>query len=199
MEARGTLVRDPSQRRAMLHASSPASPAEDVSAYQRRRDRVAEGSPLSAELAAFMQSGISVILAVVTTDLQPIAGFGLACRIDQTGTVRVLLRKPANVALLEVVAQGRPVAVTVSRPHDHRSIQIKAPGAHIAAVRPDDLPEIARQTAGMRDELIGCAYDPVLSAAYVSYEPGEVVALELRPERIFVQTPGPGAGSELIP
>jgi hypothetical protein len=177
----------------------PASPADDLSAYQGHNDRIAADSPLSVELAAFMQSGISVILAVVTSDLQPIAGFGLACRIDETGTVRVLLRKPANAALMNVVAQGRPVAVTVSRPHDHRSIQVKAAAARIATVRPDDLPEIARQTAGMRDELIGCAFDPLLSAAYVAYEPGEVVALELKPDRIFIQTPGPGAGSELVP
>jgi hypothetical protein len=111
----------------------------------------------------------------------------------------VLLRKPANIALMNVVAQGGPIAVSASRPQDHRTIQIKAPAARIAAVRPDDLPEIARQTAGMRDQLIGCAFDPVLSAAYVAYEPGEVVALELKPNRIFVQTPGPGAGSELVP
>ena len=109
----------------------------------------------------------------------------------------MLLRKPANVALINVVAQGGPIAMTVSRPQDHRSIQIKAPAARIAAVRSDDLPEVARQTAGMRAQLIGCAFDPALAAAYVSYEPGEVIALELKPERIFVQTPGPGAGSEL--
>jgi len=183
----------------MSDTAVPASPADDLSAYQGGHDRIASGSPISAELAAFMQSGISVILASVTADLQPIAGFALACRIDDTGTVRVLLRKPANLALMDVVAQGRPVAVTVSRPHDHRSIQIKGPAAHISVVHPDDLPEIARQTAGMRDELIGCAFDPVLSSAYVAYEPGEVVALELKPDRIFVQTPGPDAGSELVP
>lgn len=181
----------------MLHAAAPASPADDLSAYQDRHDRIAADSPISAELAAFMQSGISVTLAVVTADLQPIAGFALACRIDETGTVRVLLRKPANGALINVVSQGGPIAMTVSRPQDHRSIQIKAPTARIAAVRPDDLPEIARQTAGMRDQLIGGAFDPLLAAAYVSYEPSEVVALELKPDRIFVQTPGPGAGSEL--
>ncbi|MFN3656059.1 MAG: hypothetical protein ACK4UO_02245 [Pseudolabrys sp.] len=182
----------------MLH-TPPATPAEDVSAYQSRPDRIAAGSPISAELAAFMQSGLSVTLASVSADLHPIAGFGLACRIDPTGTMRLLLRKPANLMLLDMVAQGRPLAVTLTRPHDHRSIQVKAPAARIAAVRPDDLPEIARQTANMRDELIDGAYDPVLSAAYVAYEPGEVVALELKPERIFVQTPGPGAGSELVP
>ncbi len=183
----------------MSDAAVPASPADDLSAYQGGHDRVAPGSPISVELAAFMQSGISVTLAVVTPDMQPIAGFALACRIDEAGTVRVLLRKPANLALMTVVALGGPIAVSTSRPQDHRTIQIKAPTARIAAVRPDDLPEIARQTAGMRDQLIGCAFDPVLAAAYVAYEPGEVVALELKPDRIFVQTPGPGAGSELVP
>lgn len=183
----------------MSDAAVPASPADDLSAYQGDHDRVAAGSPIGVELAAFMQSGISVTLAVVTADLRPIAGFALACRVDEAGTVRVLLRKPANSALINVVAQGGPIAVTVSRPQDHRSIQIKAPAARIAAVRPDDLPEIARQTTGMRDQLIRCDYNPVLSAAYVAYEPGEVVALELKPDRIFVQTPGPGAGSELAP
>lgn len=181
----------------MPDVSTPASPDDDLCAYRGHRDRIAADSPISLELAAFMQSGISVTLAVATTDLRPIAGFALACRVDEAGTVRVLLRKPANVALINVVAQGGPIAMTVSRPQDHRSIQIKAPAARMVAVRPDDLPEIARQTIGMRDQLIGCAFDPGLAAAYVSYEPGEVVALELNPERIFVQTPGPGAGSEL--
>jgi hypothetical protein len=183
----------------MLQTSSPASPAEDVAAYRSRRERLAAGNPLSADLAAFMQSGISIILATVTAGLEPIAGFGLGCRIDAAGTVRVLLRRPVNAALLEAVAQGRPLAVTGSRPHDHRSIQVKATSARIVAVDPADLPEIARQTAGMRDELIHCGYDPMLAAAYVSYEPGEVAAIELTPERVFTQTPGPGAGSELVP
>lgn len=183
----------------MTFPSIPASPADDLSNYSGSLDRIAPGSPLSVELAAFMQSGISVILAVVTHDLQPLAGIALACRVDAAGVVRVLLRKPANAGLIDLVAQGGPIAVTVSRPHDHRSIQIKAPMARIATVRPDDLPEIARQTTGMRDELIGCAFDPVLASAYVAYAPGEVVAVELSPDRIFVQTPGPDAGNELAP
>src|SRR5690606_25889955 len=145
---------------AMSLAPVPATPRSELSAYQNDRDRVAAGSPISMELAAFMQSGISVTLAVVTADLEPVAGIALACRIDEAGTVRVWLRKPANVRLLDVVAEGSPIAVTVSRPRDHRSIQIKAPMARVAVGGRDDLPEIARQTAGMRDELIGCSFDP---------------------------------------
>jgi len=183
----------------MPTASVPADPLNEVSDYRLRHGLVAAGSPISVELAAFMQSGISVTMAVATRDLEPIAGSALACRINEAGVVRILLRKPANIRLLEVVEAGCPIAVTVSRPHDHRSIQIKAPKAGIAAVRPDDLPEIARQTAGMRDELIGCSFSPALSSAYVAYDPGDVIAIELNPDKIFVQTPGPGAGCELAP
>ena len=71
----------------MSDAAVPASPADDLSAYQGDHDRVAAGSPISVELAAFMQSGISVTLAVVTADLRPIAGFALACRVDGHGRV----------------------------------------------------------------------------------------------------------------
>ena len=181
----------------MSRAYIPAAPADDLSARRSRHDRIADGSVISSELSAFMQSGIDVSLATVDAGLHPIAGIALACRIDPTGTVGVLLRKPANLALLDAMAQGGPVAVTFTRPRDHRSIQIKARSARITSVRADDPPEIARQCARMRDELIGAGYSPAFSAAFVAYEPKEIVAIELSPDRIFVQTPGPGAGSEL--
>jgi len=138
-------------------------------------------------------------MATVEPGLYPIAGPGLACHIDPTGIVRVLLRKPANLALLDAIARGGPVAVTFTRPHDHRSIQIKGSAIDITGVRADDPSEVARQCAGMRDELIGGGYSPAFSAAFVAYEPKELVAIELSPDRIFAQTPGPGAGSELPP
>jgi hypothetical protein len=160
---------------------------------------VAAASVISSELSAFIQSGIAVDLATVASGLHPIVGTALACRIEPTGTVRVLMRKPANLALLDAIAQGGPVAVTFTRPRDHRSIQIKAKSARITSVHADDPPEVARQCAGLRDQLIGGGYSPAFSAAYVAYEPKELVAMEFSPDRIFVQTPGPGAGSELPP
>jgi hypothetical protein len=181
----------------MSRAYIPAAPADDLSARRSRYDRIAEGSVISSELSALMQSGIDVSLASVAAGQHPIAGIALACRIDSTGTVGVLLRKPANLALLDAIEQGGPVAVTFTRPRDHRSIQIKARSARITSARAEDPPEIARQCARMRDELIGAGYTPAFSAAFVAYEPKEIVAVELSPDRIFVQTPGPGAGSEL--
>jgi hypothetical protein len=181
----------------MSRALVPASPADDLSSYRSRIDRIADGSPINSELASFMQSGISVTVASVATGPLPIAGLALACRIERAGMVRVLLRKQANLGLLEAIAQGGAIAVTFTRPHDHRSIQVKAPSGRIVDARADDVPEVVRQCAGMRDELMGIGYDPVLSAAYVAFEPSELIAIELNPDRVFVQTPGPGAGSEL--
>lgn len=183
----------------MSRTQQPARPADDLAVPAGRRDRIAEGSALSRELAAFMQSGISVILGAVGANRQPIAGVALACRIEADGRVRVLLRRPANLALLEALGAGGAVAVTFSRPRDHRSIQVKASRARIVPCRAEDLPELARQCAGMRDELVGAAYPPAFAAAYAAYEPGEVAAIELAADRAFVQTPGPGAGGEIVP
>jgi hypothetical protein len=167
-------------------------------AYSGHPDGLGRGV-VNSELAAFMQSGVSVIVASVAPDLRPLAGLGLACRIDGTGTVRVLMRRRANVALVNAIAKGAPVAATFTRPYDHRSIQIKASSARFADPVPDDASEAARQCAGMRDALINGGYEATFASAYVSFEPGEIVAIELRPDRAFVQTPGPGAGSELSP
>ncbi len=107
-------------------------------------------------------------------------GFALARRVDEAGTVRVLLRKPANSALDERRRPGRtdrgdgePPARSSIDPdqgaggEDRR----RSPGRPARDRAPNH--RHARPADQMR-------LNPVLSAAYVAYEPGEVVALELR-------------------
>lgn len=111
--------------------------------------------------------------------------------------MRVLMREPGNSVLLDAISKGGAIAVTFTRPHDHRSIQIKAPAARIADTSPEDAAETARQCACFREELVFVEYTSEFASAYAGFEAGEIVAIELSPVRIFVQTPGPGAGSEL--
>jgi len=181
----------------MARMPIPASPADDLSARRGPHDRLAQGSVLTAELSAFLQSGVSVILASVRPDRTPVAGIALACRVDPNGSVRVLLPRARNDALLDAIQQGGAIAATFSRPRDHRSIQLKASAACVVNARSDDLPEITRQCCGMRDELISADYAPAFAAAFVAFEPSALAAIEFFPARAFVQTPGPGAGSEL--
>jgi hypothetical protein len=111
--------------------------------------------------------------------------------------VRVFLRRPLNRALLEAVEQGGRIAATFTRPETHRSIQLKASRARIAAFVREDKASLEHQCAAFRGELVGVEYTDAFAAAYCIWSEDELGVLEFVPEQAFVQTPGPGAGSAL--
>ncbi|WP_138933253.1 hypothetical protein [Roseovarius arcticus] len=154
---------------------------------------------LTAELADFCQSGISVVMASRNSSGRPVIGRGVACRIDAEGRVRVIFREPANVAFQRAIAASAPIAVTFTRPYSHRSIQFKASRAEIVHLSPSDGPAAIRQARAFRVELVSVGYDETLASGYTRFEPHELAAAEFLPESAFVQTPGPSAGSELTP
>jgi hypothetical protein len=157
------------------------------------------GGVLTAELAGFCQSGVSVIVGSRGGEGRPIAGLALACTINASGTVRLLLRGPANTGLLQALRDGAGIAVTFSEPRTHRSIQFKGTGARLVPGLPEDARAVARQSAIFRDELVSAGYPPVFASFYCAYRDEEIAAVEFTPEQAFVQTPGPGAGSALSP
>lgn len=152
---------------------------------------------LTADLIALAQGGVSVVLASCSADGKPIAGIGVGARIDGAGTIRVFLPRQANLPLLKAVEAGCAIAVTFSRARDHLSFQVKAKSAAVLQACPDDTPEIARQCAVFRDELIGINLPRHVAEGYTTYDPADLLAIEFTPETAFVQTPGPGAGSPL--
>lgn len=177
-----------------MRAEVPATPAQEHGSVSAR---LSEGSPLTLELAQFIQSGLSIVVAAVGADRRPLAGVALACRVAPSGEVRVALRRPAALALLAAFAQGSAIAVTFSRPITNRSIQLKATRAAECPRTPEDEAELARQTAAFRDELRAVEHDEPFARLYTAYEAAEITVLAFTPERAFVQTPGPGAGAEL--
>jgi len=178
----------------VARTDKPASPEQEI---RRSGAPIAEGSPLTAELADFLQSGVSIILGAVGSDGRPVAAVGLACRVDREGVVRVVVRQPATAPVLAAVTAGSAIAATFSRPATHRSIQLKAAEARIVAMVKDDNASAAAQSSTFRQELIGVDHDEVFASLFVAHDPAELLVLTFRPERAFVQTPGPGAGAEL--
>ena len=152
---------------------------------------------LPPHLVAFLQGGVTVTLGARTAAGRPIIGAGVACRVRDMELVRVLLSQRQNAALIAAVTNGSAIAATFSRARDHRSIQLKASRAEIRDIAPDDPSEAARQTAVLADELVELGYLPVQAMAYTFGAATDLVSLEFRPERVFTQTPGPGAGAEL--
>lgn len=153
---------------------------------------------LSPELVALAQGGSGVAIAAGDPDGLPIVGLGVGCRVGPGDVFRILLGQRANLALLSAIEAGRPVAVTFTATRDHTSFQIKASRARLCAACSDDLPEMDRQNALFQDGLVEIGYSRTQAAGYTVFDPVDLVALELAPEHVFTQTPGPGAGAEMV-
>lgn len=177
-----------------MAGQSYATPTDDQKAW---RDAAPASGQLPAHLVAFLQGGVAATLGARTAEARPIVGAGIACRVSSMSLVRVLVPRRPNAGLLEAIRGGSAIAATFSRARDHRSIQLKAAAAVIMDPLADDMCEAARQCAIFADELVELGYTRPQARAYVAYDPADLVSVEFRPDRIFTQTPGPGAGAEL--
>ncbi|MBK0400966.1 hypothetical protein H0I76_17340 [Limibaculum sp. M0105] len=183
----------------MPRADQPSSPSEELAERRGWKGETLANGVLTTELAEFCQSGISVVLASCDGGGRPVVARGLACRIDADGRVRVMLREEPNLPFLKAIAAGASVAATFTKPHSHRSIQLKGTHAEIFRPAPLDGPAAFMQTSAFRDELVSVGHSEAFSAGYTHFEPHELAAIEFLPESAFVQTPGPSAGSALAP
>ncbi|MCO5082694.1 MAG: hypothetical protein M9955_13690 [Rhizobiaceae bacterium] len=180
----------------MQQAEGPARPEEDIVARREWRGPMLANGTLTPELAAFCQRGVAVILATCV-DGRPMAGRGFACRVDEAGTVRILLRRTGHGAFLAALRGGAAIAATFTQPPEHRSIQLKGKGATESAATVADGMALAVRSREFRDRMMMIKFTEALSNGYCFADPEDIVAIDFMPEEAFVQTPGPGAGSEL--
>lgn len=177
-------------------SNAVASPAEDIAARREWRGATLAGGTLTPELAAFIQRGVAVILATCA-DGRPIAGRGFACRVDEAGTVRILMRRTGHAAFLAALRGGGAIAGTFTQPPEHRSIQLKGQRATETVATVADGMALAVQSREFRDRMMMIKYSEIMSDGYCFADPDDIVAVEFVPDEAFVQTPGPGAGSAL--
>ena len=177
----------------------PSSPSEELAARRSWTGPTLADGVLTAELAGFCQSGLSIVLASCDRRGRPVVGRGLACRIGDRARTRIVLRQPSNAAVLQALANGSGIAVTFTQPSTHRSIQLKAAGVRVAPPDVSDGPAVAVQTASFRADLVARGYPETFAVAFTAFEPHELAAVDFFPEHAFVQTPGPSAGSALRP
>lgn len=183
----------------MPRAEQPSSPAQELADRRGWTGPTLANGILTAELVAFCQGGISIVLASLDTGGRPVVGRGVACRIDDGGRVRVIYRETPNRGLRRAIETGAAIAATFTKPYSHRSIQLKAMRGDI--VRPDtsDGPAAYAQARAFCEELVAVGYSERFATDYTRFEPHELATLEFLPESAFVQTPGPSAGSALTP
>jgi hypothetical protein len=153
---------------------------------------------LDEEHAAFIQQGVSVVVAARDADLVPDVARGCGCRVSpDRRQVTVLVDPDRAAALIGDIRSNGLVTVVFSQPSTHRTIQLKGSDARPTRVAPGDRAIVERTLAGWIAELTSIGYAPGLARAIHGGRPERLVAITFTPEAAFQQTPGPGAGARL--
>ncbi len=157
--------------------------------------RPEQGSLINAELAAFLESPVMIILGTGGEGV-PEIGRGLGALVEKGGeALHVMVSAwqwPETVA--NARANGR-IAATFARPADYVTYQVKGRVDLIAPPTPALHACAMHYAARIAEALAELGQPPERTAPWRSDR--DLVALRIRPEQVFVQTPGSRAGSLL--
>jgi hypothetical protein len=150
---------------------------------------------ISPELASYLQSGLSIHVATRTASLAPHGARVWAVQVeDDSVHVIALVHESEAAALLDDLKSNGRMALGFSRVSDHRACQLKGAFAGSRAGAERDRSWLENQVGAFQRELASVGVPPALLAGSRTWP---CVALRMRVQELFNQTPGPGAGERL--
>jgi len=154
-------------------------------------------SPLGAEQTAFLQGPVSVIVASRNAELVADAVRGCGCRVSRDRRqVTVLIEPGQSSMLLDDIAANGMIAVVLSQPSTHKTIQLKGTDARIVPVTAADRAAAQQHLHDWSEDLGRIGYGAAFSAA-LHGGTGPLAAIRFTPTAAFQQTPGPDAGQPI--
>jgi hypothetical protein len=160
-----------------------------------------ETTPLiTAEHAAFMQSGVSMSISSCNADRIPSVSRATGCHIAPDRLqVTILVIAPHAGQLLDDIRRSGAIAVTFTKPSTNRTVQLKGKDAVVVGTS-DGERGIARAYLDAFVEEVGqLGHDRNMVRAMFACAPSDIVAIRFTPCAAFSQTPGPRAGEALRP
>jgi hypothetical protein len=153
---------------------------------------------IDAELAAFMQLGVSITVGSSDAANRPSIARGAGCRVGvDEGTVSIFISQAQAAPLLAHVRETGRLAAVFSQPSTHRTLQLKGAGATVEHAGPRDVAIVARYRDAFVAELAQLDYAEQLIRTLLACPDEDLVALRFTPTEAFSQTPGPNAGRSL--
>jgi hypothetical protein len=153
---------------------------------------------LPADVAEFIQSGLSITVAGRDDRLVPSIAKGVGCRVSADGRqVTVLVFAPAAETVMRDIAQNRRIAVVFSLPSSNRTVQLKGHDATPVPAPASDVALARRHLALFAADLAPLGWDHRFVEAGFWHDPSQLMAVRFTPDGAFAQTPGPGAGQAL--
>lgn len=155
---------------------------------------------LPAEYLALMARGVSVIVASSSAARVPSLMRAVGSHVTEGGhQVTVYVSRGQASELLDDIASSGQVAVVFSSPATHQTLQLKSRQVTLRPMALEDLPVLQRYREAMEQEVGAVGFPPTFTRAMLAHRIDDVVAIVLRPEQAFDQSPGPRAGTPLLP
>jgi hypothetical protein len=151
--------------------------------------------PLCDEVVELLGSGVVMVVATRDAGLAPELVPAMGSRVGRDRrTLTVFVPRALAGATLANIERNGHLAITATRPSDHKSMQIKggAQGVRDAADADRAMLEMLR---GAMVEQLATFGMPRAITRRLTYWPS--VAIDVEVNEVFVQTPGPGAGMPL--
>lgn len=150
---------------------------------------------INPALAAFLEGPVMMIFGARSAAGFPALGRAVGARIVADGReVEFYAGGRQWAEALGGLSVGDPVALTVARPADYRTYQLKGPLVAIGPASRADVERSAAYAAVIRETLRVYVTDSVFEQWL---RPADLVTLRLEPAAVFAQTPGPGAGERM--
>lgn len=152
-------------------------------------------SRIPDELAEFLESGLSIVVATRDGEMQPDGAAACAvCVHDGGAGLTVFLYADAAKQMLRNLRSHPEIALDLDLPTSHRACQVKGVYVSSRRARAAERPEIERQLEAFITDLEAMGIPRTMMAGWKAWP---CTALEVRVTQLFEQTPGPGTGEPL--
>jgi len=150
--------------------------------------------------AAFIQHHVNINVAARDGRNLPAVTRAFGCRVSSDHrSVTIFLSSAWAATVLKDLRANGEIAVVISRPTTHETLQLKGKVEHIAPLSNSDRDAITAYRASFVEELGTAGYNHAFAGSVVGGEAGDCLAVTFAPSSVFVQTPGPQAGRRLEP
>jgi hypothetical protein len=150
---------------------------------------------IDAILAEFLQSGLGIHLGTRDEQLEPSGCRAAALKVESDGKhVVVYVPQAASPRIFDNLRGNGCAAVSMARPTDDRTVQVKGLMLFSWDARPEEEAFARSQWAGFLGQLDAIGLP---GAATSSWKIFPCVAVRLKVTALFNQTPGPDAGAAL--
>lgn len=149
---------------------------------------------LQGELAEFLVGPVLLVVSAADGDRRPAIGRAIGARICGPTDIEVILSRWQWPEAFRNIASSGRLALTASRARDYETYQLKG-AASVREAEAEDIECARRYWTALNDEL-GRENVPAYIVAQWTAD-REMVAARMTVAEVYVQTPGPLAGTSL--